>query len=139
VNWSKHQRVEHAAKYTLPPPPDTLPTFSGESREDGVRVSLSDLRPTTNDLRPPTGGGRKNGKRPTALEVGELINTVRGLRHTPVIGSTRIAKKALEESVTDDAQRRAVLALGLGRFLKDDDEYLLRDLTDALTAARSAA
>jgi hypothetical protein len=37
----------------------------------------------------------------------------------------------------DAPTARAVIAVGLHRYLKDDD-YLLRDLTDALSAARSA-
>jgi hypothetical protein len=138
ANWHKHQRVDNPSKYNLPAPPETVAKLSIVSREDVAKVSPSDLRPSTPDHLPPSAGGKKtpNGKRPTALEVGEIISTTKGLAEKPLMGERRIAKKSVEERF-DPPTARAVIAVGLHRYLKDDD-YLLRDLTDALSAARSA-
>lgn len=58
VGWTRHQRVDKPAKYTLPPPSpevhkehvDTKP--SREPRENVATISRSDLRPTTYDHGP---------------------------------------------------------------------------------------
>jgi hypothetical protein len=56
ANWSRHQKVDHAAKYVLPAPAEDDARVSRDVREDVATVSRSDLGPvpTTYDLRSPT-------------------------------------------------------------------------------------
>lgn len=46
ANWSRHQKVDHAAKYVLPAPAESdLAGVSRDARENDATVSRSDLRP----------------------------------------------------------------------------------------------
>lgn len=136
ANWQRHQRVDNPSKYNLPGPPDGLAQVSRGSGEGDANISPSDLRPSTPDQRPPRAGARENGKRPSTLEVGEIINATKQLVEKPLVGAPRIPKAAVE-SKFDGPTARAIIAVGLKRFLKDDD-YLLRDLGSALYEARHA-
>lgn len=139
-NWSKHQRIDNAGRSQLATLLKSVAEVRGDSPQ-AAEVRRLDLGPRTPDPLPPIvrEGGRQNGngKRPSTLEVGEIINTLKALAQRPLVGSTRIPKAAVEQTFPPPTVR-AIYAIGLGRFLKDDDDYLLRDLTSALYDARTA-
>lgn len=73
ANWEKHQKVQKPSKYTLPAPTAGIVQQSpGESPESPRRVPVSDLGPTTPDLRPPTADPCESEPEPAAATAGAV-------------------------------------------------------------------
>jgi hypothetical protein len=64
-NWKRHQRIEHPSKYVLPGPARAPKMrHARESHESLGKSSLSDLGPTTYDLRPTTTEQQPSRRKP---------------------------------------------------------------------------
>jgi hypothetical protein len=106
ANWLRHQRVDKASKYVLPPASRrrraTLAEASREPRENVGESSRSDLGPTTSDpdLRPPTDERGADG----AAAAAEAADPD-ALSEQPA-GSTILAHR-----LASDADRAALVTL----------------------------
>jgi len=109
ANWLRHQRVDKASKYVLPPAPRrrraTLAEDSREPRENLGESSRSDLGPTTldPDLRPPTDERGADGAAATA-EAAD--SDARAEQPEQPAGSSILAHR-----LASDADRAALVTL----------------------------
>jgi hypothetical protein len=151
TNWSRHQKVDHAAKYVLPapaeevvaPPPvgPTAEVPSRDSRENGAKSSRLDLRPTTYDHGPTTSDQRP-ARESLDAAVADFLETcypgANALRLERVQGDLAKARAVgviLRGGAVARAYDDATLARALSLTVADAKAGRIRDLDKAIVWA----